>query len=146
MPEEPLYEELPKILTEIRHFHHDYKHDTDEFSLLISVSSGKRKKKPGNIPDISENAPDIPWETIHAMAGKLRRVSFPAQLANEGRYDEIAVIIKKQMHAEAKEDLKRARRSRELDQLVKAQTPEQKARAAKLLEEVFADLERERDR
>ena len=142
MPEEPLYKELPRILTEIDHFHHEYKSETDELSLLITVRGRGRYKKYEPKPEIR----DWDWHRYFRFLGKLVRVKFPAQLANEARYDEIAVTVKKQIWAEFKRDLESEKRSRELRRLRNAQTPEQKARAEKLINEVLADLRLELDR
>ena len=142
MPEEPLYKELPRILTEIDHFHHEYKPETDELSLLMTVRGRGRYKKYEPKPNI----PDWNWHRYFRFLGKLVRVKFPAQLANEARYDEIAVTVKKQIWAEFKRDLESEKRSRELRRLRNAQTPEQKARAEKLINEVLADLRLELDR
>jgi hypothetical protein len=142
MPEEPLYKELPRILTEIDHFHHEYKSETDEFSLLMTVRGRGRYKKYEPKPEIR----DWDWHRYFAFLGKLVRVKFPAQLANEARYDEIAVMVKKQTWAELKRDREHKQRMRKLKKLEKKQTPEQRARANKILREILDDMEKERDK
>lgn len=140
MPEEPLYRELPRILTEIRHFHHDYKHDTDEFSLLMNVHAGRHKHKP------TEWKRDIPWETLYTLRGRLRRVTFPAQLANEGRYDEIAITIKKQMWAEIKDRRRQDKDSRWLKRQRKNMSPEAKKKQDEIMQRILDDLKKELDK
>ena len=140
MPEEPLYRELPRILTEIRHFHHDYKSETDEFSLLMNVHAGRHKHKP------KEWRKDIPWQTLYALRGRLRRVNFPAQLANEGRYDEIAIMIKKQMWAEIKDRRRQDKDSRWLKRQRDNMSPEARKKQDEIMQRILDDLKKELDR
>ena len=140
MPEEPLYRELPRILTEIRDFHHDYKHDTDEFSLLMNVHAGRHKHKP------TEWKKDIPWETLYTLRGRLRRVTFPAQLANEGRYDEIAITIKKQMWAEIKDRRRQDKDSRWLKRHRENMSPEARKKQDKIVQRILEDMKKELDK
>ncbi len=140
MPEEPLYRELPRILTEIRDFHHDYKHDTDEFSLLMNVHAGRHKHKP------TEWKKDIPWETLYTLRGRLRHVTFPAQLANEGRYDEIAITIKKQMWAEIKDRRRQDKDSRWLKRHRENMSPEARKKQDEIVQRILEDMKKELDK
>ena len=140
MPEEPLYRELPRILTEIRHFHHDYKHETDEFSLLMNVHAGRHKHK------LKEWQKDIPWQTFYTLRGRLRRVNFPAQLANEGRYGEIAIMIKKQMWAEIKDRRRQDKDSRWLARKRKNMSPEARKKQDEIMQRILDDLKKELDK
>ena len=146
MPEEPLYTEIPRILTEVDHFSHEYRGKTDELSLLMTIRGRgtypRYKPKP--------NIQNYNWWWYFRSLGRLVRVKFPAQLANEGRYDEIAVSIKKQSWADIKKDLEHERRMRDLKRFNDSMTPEEKEvyrkKSAALVEKILKELKEERDR
>lgn len=145
MPEEPLYREIPRILSEIHHFSHEYRWKNDEFSLLLSVRGGKHKKY-----EPKPNVPSWNWHSYWYMLGDLVRVKFPAELANRGHYDEIAVEIKKQIRQKRKEDLEHKKMVRDLKKFHDNMTPEEKKayeeRSATLMKKILAELEEERDK
>ena len=144
MPEEPLYREIPRILTEIHHFSHEYRHKTDELSLLMSVRGGKHKRYVPR-PEI----PSYDWNHYWYSLGSLVRVKFPAELANRGHYDTIAVEIKKQIRADRKKDRDHKKMMRELKRFNDNMTPEEKKahekRTKVLMDEILAELEEMKD-
>jgi len=144
MPEEPLYRELPRIMTEIDHFWHEYKGLTDEFSLLMTVRSCYKQKRFVPRPDI----PSWTWQHHWNSIGRLMRVEFPAELANEQKYDELAILIKKEL----RRDLKKSREHNKTMRILKKRhdklNPKEKADLAEkqrqLIEKMLKELKGEK--
>jgi hypothetical protein len=139
MPEEPLYREIPRILSEIHHFSHEYRWKSDEFKLLLSIRGGRHERyKP---------RPEIPtwnWYSYWYMLGKLVSVKIPAELVNHGHYDEISVEIKKQVWRKRRRDLQHKQMMREMKRDQDKMTPEEKKayqeRQRVFLDEILAEL------